>query len=133
MLGAADIFYDLLSLLFNFTKEVTDGREVTKELFSWELTIVWELAISDTSSTTMPLCSRNFLLCISDSSPSPTSSNISYQGAVTWTWWGLKRLTGEVQRRRGWAIPGTRVRREQRTRERIMIRMRDLLLRLDFF
>lgn len=79
----------------------------------------------------MPFCSRNFLLQFLTVHHLQTVSNICYQGAVTWTWWGLKWLTGEAQRRRGWAVPGTRVRREQRTRERIMIRMRGLLLRLD--
>lgn len=36
IVGAAhspNIFYDLLSFLFHFTKEMTSGREVTKELF----------------------------------------------------------------------------------------------------
>lgn len=103
---------------------MTNGREVTKELFQ------------SYQSQTLHLEQCLFVPGISCYASLTvhhlqTVSNICYQGAVTWTWWGLKWLTGEVQTRRGWAIPGTRVRREQRTRERIMIRMRDLLLRLD--
>lgn len=89
----------------------------------WQRNFSREQSILDTSSRTTPICSRNFLLHISDSSSSPTSQqyllsrscNLDLTGAGTWQ-------TGEEQRGRGSCF-WTRVRSEQRPRDRLVIRM----------